>query len=303
MTGVLRRGLVAGAVGTTVIDAVTWLDMAIRGRPASELPRRTVEAGLDAFGLDVPGNAHQRRNREEAFGALSGIGAGLGVGVAASTARALGLRLPGPLGAVVTGLGAMATTDLSAQSLGTTDIGSWSAGDWAADVVPHLAYGFATSAVLRGMERREPGAKAQLKRPSVGLLCRSLMLGIASGGRSSLAVAMPVLTSRRTSSAGKAMGALALAGELGADKHPDIPSRLDPPALQMRVGAGAVGGAALASRDNASTGLPMLAGAVGAVVGSVAGAAWRDGSGLRGWQSGLVEDGASVALAALACRG
>jgi uncharacterized membrane protein len=290
-------------VGTTVIDAVTWLDMAIRGRPASALPRRTVEAGLDAFGLDVPGNAQQRRHREEAFGALSGIGAGLGVGVAASTARALGLRLPGPLGAVVTGLGAMATTDLSAQSLGTTDLSSWSAGDWAADVVPHLAYGFATSAVLRGMERREPGAKAQLKRPSVGLLCRSLMLGIASGGRSSLAVAMPVLTSRRTSSAGKAMGALALAGELGADKHPDIPSRLDPPVLQMRVGAGAVGGAALASRDNASTGLPMLAGAVGAVVGSVAGAAWRDGSSLRGWQSGLVEDGASVALAALACRG
>ena len=303
MTGVLRRGLVAGAVGTTVINAVTWLDMAIRGRPASELPRRTVEAGLDAFGVDVPGDTDQRRNREDAFGALSGIGAGLGVGVAASTGRALGLRLPGPLGAVVTGLGAMAMTDLSAQSLGTTDIGSWDAGDWAADLVPHLAYGFATTAVLRGMERREPGAKADLKRPSVGLLCRSLMLGIASGGRSSLGVAMPALTSRRTGTAGKAMGALALAGELGADKHPDIPTRLDPPALQVRVGAGAIGGAALASRADSSTGLPMLAGAVGAVVGSVAGAAWRDGSGLRGWQSGLVEDGAAVALAALACRG
>jgi uncharacterized membrane protein len=303
MTGVLRRGLVAGAVGTTVINAVTWLDMAIRGRPASELPRRTVEASLDALGVDLPGNAHQRRNREEAFGALSGIGAGLGVGVAASTGRALGLRLPGPLGAVVTGLGAMAMTDLSAQSLGTTDIGSWSAADWAADLVPHLTYGFATTAVLRGMERREPGAKAVLKRPSFGLLCRSLMLGVASGGRSSLAVAMPALTSRRTGTAGKAMGALALAGELGADKHPDIPTRLDPPALQVRVGAGAIGGAALASRADSSTGLPMLAGAVGAVVGSVAGAAWRDGSGLRGWQSGLVEDGAAVALAALACRG
>lgn len=303
MTGVLRRGLVAGAVGTTVINAVTWLDMAVRGRPASQLPQRTVRAGLDALGLEVPGGKAQRQHRTEAFGALSGIGAGLGVGVAASTGRAIGLRLPGPLGAVVTGLGAMAMTDLSAQALGATDVTSWSAADLASDLVPHLAYGFTTTAVLRGLEKREPAAKAELKRPSVGLLCRSLMLGMAAGGRSSLGVAMPALTARRTGSAGKAMGALAIAGELGADKHPDMPTRLDPPALQVRVGAGAVGGAALASRDSASTGLPMLAGAVGALAGSVAGAAWREGSSLRGWQAGLVEDGAAVALAALACRG
>ncbi len=303
VSGVLRRGLVAGAVGTTVINAVTWLDMAIRGRPPSELPQRTVDAALDVLGVDVPGSAAQRQHRNEALGALSGIGAGLGVGVAAATGRAVGLRLPGPLGAMVTGLGAMAMTDLSANALGATDLATWDATAWASDVVPHLAYGFTTTAVLRGMEKREPAAKADLARPSIGLLCRSLMLGLAAGGRSSLGVAMPALTSARTGSGAKAVAALAVAGELGADKHPDVPSRLDPPALQVRVGAGAVGAAAIASRANASTGLPMLAGAVGAVAGSVAGAAWRDGTSLRDWQAALVEDGASLALAALACRG
>lgn len=302
MTGVLRRGLVAGAVGTTVINAVTWLDMAIRGRPASEMPRRTVEAGLDVLGVDVPGDRAERAHRTEAFGALSGIGAGLGVGVAASTARALGIRLPAPLGAGLTGLGAMALTDLSAQALGTTDLASWSSAEWASDLVPHLAYGFATTSVLRGIEKRDPGAEAKRERPTVGLLCRSLMLGMAAGGRSSLGVAGPALASRRTGGAAKAMAALALAGELGADKHPAVPSRLEPPALQVRVGSGAIGGAALASRQGAATGLAMLAGAAGAVAGSVLGASWREATGLNGWQAGLVEDGAALGLAALACR-
>jgi hypothetical protein len=303
MTGVLRRGLIAGAVGTTVLNAVSWIDMAIRGRPSSDMPQRTVEAGLDALGLEVPGPKGQRQHRSEAFGALAGIGAGLGVAVAASSARALGVRLPGPLGATATGLGAMAVTDLSAQGLGTTDLGSWAPGDWASDLVPHLAYGFTTSAVLRGLEKRDPEAETTRKRPSLGLLGRSLLLGMAAGGRSSLGVAVPTLTSRRTGGFTKAVAALSIAGEAGADKTPVVPSRLEPPALQVRVGSGAVGAAALASRDGASTGLPMLAGAVGAAAGSVLGSAWRENTGLRGWQAGLVEDGASLALAALACRG
>lgn len=302
MIGVLRRGLVAGAVGTTVIEAVTWLDMAIRGRPASQMPQRTVEAGLDALGIDVPGTKAERDHRIEAFGALSGIGAGLGVGMAASTARALGVRLPATLGGAVTGLGAMALTDLSAQGLGTIDLAGWSSADWASDLVPHLAYGFTTTAVLRGMEKRDPAVESTRERPTAGLLCRSLLLGVAAGGRSSLGVAGPALASRRTGGFGKAMAALAVAGELGVDKSPAVPSRLEPPALQARIGSGALGGAALASRQGAATGLAMLAGAVGAVAGSVAGAAWREGTSLRGWQAGLVEDGAALGLAALACR-
>ena len=33
-------GVAAGAVGTLAIEAVTYLDMLIRGRPASEVPAR-----------------------------------------------------------------------------------------------------------------------------------------------------------------------------------------------------------------------------------------------------------------------
>jgi hypothetical protein len=36
-------GLVAGAAGTTALNAITYLDMAIRGRPASDTPERTIE--------------------------------------------------------------------------------------------------------------------------------------------------------------------------------------------------------------------------------------------------------------------
>jgi hypothetical protein len=37
--------------------------------------------------------------------------------------------------------------------LGITDPRSWSTTDWASDVVPHLAYGTVTAAVLLGLER------------------------------------------------------------------------------------------------------------------------------------------------------
>jgi hypothetical protein len=36
----------------------------------------------------------------------------------------------------------MAATDASSASMGTTDPRSWSAQDWAADVIPHLAFGW-----------------------------------------------------------------------------------------------------------------------------------------------------------------
>jgi len=41
MTGSFARGLLAGAAGTTALTAVTYLDLALRGRPASTLPEET----------------------------------------------------------------------------------------------------------------------------------------------------------------------------------------------------------------------------------------------------------------------
>ena len=38
------RGAIAGAVGTLALDASTYADMALRGRPPSEVPAKTVDA-------------------------------------------------------------------------------------------------------------------------------------------------------------------------------------------------------------------------------------------------------------------
>jgi len=39
------RGAVAGAAGTTALNAVGYADMALRGRPASSVPARVAEPG------------------------------------------------------------------------------------------------------------------------------------------------------------------------------------------------------------------------------------------------------------------
>src|SRR3569833_2837053 len=50
-------GLLAGAAGTTALNAVTYGDMALRGRPASEVPERLV----DRLGLRRGGRPGRRR--------------------------------------------------------------------------------------------------------------------------------------------------------------------------------------------------------------------------------------------------
>jgi hypothetical protein len=60
--GTIARGLVAGAVGTLLLDATTHLDLALTGRPASDTP--------------------------------AGPSSGLGLGVVVSAARAAGVRVP-----------------------------------------------------------------------------------------------------------------------------------------------------------------------------------------------------------------
>jgi uncharacterized protein (UPF0548 family)/uncharacterized membrane protein len=69
--------------------------------------------------------------------------------------------------------------------------------------------------------------------------------------------------------------AAAEAGELVADKHPRMPSRLDPPALAGRVGAGAASGAALAARWCRAPWLAAIAGGTAAAATSVGGARLR----------------------------
>ena len=138
----------AGAAGTTALNAVTYLDMAARGRPASSTPEDTVEKIAGRAGLDIPGDQDTRSNRLAGLASLTGLGVGVGVGAAFGAARWLGWR-PAPVtGAVVVTLGALVAGNVPMTVLGATDPRTWAVNDWVADMVPHLAYGAVTAAVL-----------------------------------------------------------------------------------------------------------------------------------------------------------
>jgi hypothetical protein len=137
----ILAGAAAGAAGTTALDAATYADMTVRGRPASQIPQQTVE------------NGDTRGNRITGLGSLSGILTGVGIGAAFGLLRRLGVRPPLPVGAVLVGLGAMAATDGSMAALKISDPRTWSATDWVSDLVPHLLYGAVTYATLQALDR------------------------------------------------------------------------------------------------------------------------------------------------------
>ncbi len=157
--GVLS-GAAAGAAGTTVLNAATYVDMALRGRPSSSTPERTVEALARRAHARIPGKGEDRDNRVTGLAALSGILTGVAVGATLGALGRFGVR-PGLLaGSALTGLAAMAATDLSMTRLKVTDPRTWSAADWLSDLLPHLAYGAATYATLRRLDARRSAGRA-----------------------------------------------------------------------------------------------------------------------------------------------
>ncbi|MDP9408433.1 MAG: hypothetical protein M3P95_11380 [Actinomycetota bacterium] len=145
-------GAVAGAAGTTALNVVTYLDMAVRGRPASSTPEDTVERLSEVVHVPVPGTGEVRTNRVAGLGPLTGLLAGVGVGALLGLTRAAGWR-PG-LGAATAAatLGALVGTNGPMTVLGVTDPRTWPASSWVADIVPHLAYGAVTAAVLHRLD-------------------------------------------------------------------------------------------------------------------------------------------------------
>lgn len=53
----LGQGLAAGAAGVTVLNAITYLDMAVRARPASDTPSQAVEQLAGKAGAEFPARA------------------------------------------------------------------------------------------------------------------------------------------------------------------------------------------------------------------------------------------------------
>ena len=152
MLRALLRGAAAGAAGTAALNAATYLDMAVRGRPSSSTPQKVVEQSANDAGVDVPGQGDTREHRVQGLGSLSGIATGTAVGSLLGLLRAAGLR-PGPVaGPVVAAALAMVAANAPMTAMGITDPRAWSATEWLADVLPHLAYGAVTHATLVGLD-------------------------------------------------------------------------------------------------------------------------------------------------------
>ncbi|GAA1786890.1 hypothetical protein GCM10009735_17830 [Actinomadura chokoriensis] len=141
--------MVAGAAGTTALNVVTYLDMAVRGRPASSTPEQSVEKLADAAGVDL-GEGDTAENRKAGLGPMLGFGTGLGAGIVYGLIAG-SRRIPRPVGTVLlTGL-AMLGSSAPMTALGLTDPRQWSASDWAMDAVPHLAYGAVAAGVYNAL--------------------------------------------------------------------------------------------------------------------------------------------------------
>jgi hypothetical protein len=125
----VAAGAAAGAAGTTALNAVTYADMAWRGRPSSSTPGEAVERLAKRMKIAVPGDDEQRGNRVSGLGALSGLLTGVAVGAAYGAVRALGWRPPVLVGAMVTTGAAMAGANGSLMALGVTDPRRWSGPD------------------------------------------------------------------------------------------------------------------------------------------------------------------------------
>jgi hypothetical protein len=152
LTRLALLGAAAGAAGTTALNAVTYLDMAVRGRPSSSTPEDTVEALASTAHVAVPGEGDTRQNRLQGLGPLTGLFAGVGTGAALGLARAAGWRPGIALATLVATLGVELGSNGPMTALGVTDPRTWPASSWAADIVPHLAYGAVTAVVLEQLD-------------------------------------------------------------------------------------------------------------------------------------------------------
>jgi hypothetical protein len=148
-------GVLAGAAGTTALNAVTYADMALRGRAGSDVPDQIVERAAGEAGLDL-GDEKTAANRRQGLGALLGIGVGLGAGVAYGLAGGAHTRTGLTAGTLALAVAALLGSDAPATALGLTDPREWPVESWLADLAPHLAYGVVTAVAYDRLTRRRP---------------------------------------------------------------------------------------------------------------------------------------------------
>ncbi len=152
LTGCLVRGAIAGAAGTTALNATTFLDMAARGRPASSTPQKVIERGAGLLGLSLPEDQDKRQARESGLGSLLGAAAGVSAGMVLGAMCASGHPRRGATTVATAWVLAMLTGNAPMTVLGVTDPRTWRAADWVADIVPHLSYAVVAAGTLKAFE-------------------------------------------------------------------------------------------------------------------------------------------------------
>jgi hypothetical protein len=140
------KAVMAGAAGATALNAVTYLDMAVRARPASTVGEESVAKLANVAHVPL-GDGESGENRKAGLGPL--LGYATSTAAAVIYAAAGGRRLPTAASTVALTALAMLASNAPMTALRVTDPRSWKAGDWVSDLVPHLAYGWVTALTLR----------------------------------------------------------------------------------------------------------------------------------------------------------
>jgi hypothetical protein len=140
------KAIVAGAAGATALNAVTYLDMTVRARPASSAGEDSVSKLAELAHAPL-GDGQSAENRKAGLGPL--LGYATSTATAMAYAAAGGRRLPTAASTVVLTALAMLASNAPMTALHVTDPRTWKPADWVSDLIPHLAYGRVTAVALR----------------------------------------------------------------------------------------------------------------------------------------------------------
>ena len=153
--GRMKSGILAGVVGAEALNMTTYLDIAVRGRPDSDLPSKAAKMlGETARISALTEETDKAVNRRRGVGALTGYLNGISLGVAYGLASPVLRRMRYPAQALIVAVAAMLSSNVPATLSGLTDPRDWTVAGWLEDLVPHLAYGAAAVWAYETIEGR-----------------------------------------------------------------------------------------------------------------------------------------------------